>query len=318
MTEKQIALSKRPISRSPFLKTILRQKYLIMMLIPSLVLLVIFSYIPLWGWYMAFVNYKIGAPFFQQTFVGLKYFKELITDVQFHNAFKNTIIMSTLVITICGFIMPISFAVFINEIKNLNFKKTVQTISYLPHFVSWVVVSGIVIMVLSPESGIVNQILLGLHLIKAPINFLAQGKYFYGIITISELWKELGWNSIIFIAAIAGIDQEMYEAADIDGAGRFRKIWNVTLPSIRPTIVIILIVSIGGLINTGFEKQMLLRTPLTLEKAEVIDLYVLKYGIGMMRFSFGTAVGMFKSVISVALMLIANGFAKRFTDNSLI
>ncbi|MCL2322918.1 MAG: ABC transporter permease subunit [Oscillospiraceae bacterium] len=214
--------------------------------------------------------------------------------------------------------MPISFAVFINEIKNLNFKKTVQTISYLPHFVSWVVVSGIVIMVLSPESGIVNQILLGLHLIKAPINFLAQGKYFYGIITISELWKELGWNSIIFIAAIAGIDQEMYEAADIDGAGRFRKIWNVTLPSIRPTIVIILIVSIGGLINTGFEKQMLLRTPLTLEKAEVIDLYVLKYGIGMMRFSFGTAVGMFKSVISVALMLIANGFAKRFTDNSLI
>jgi len=312
MTEEKITLSKRP-----FLKTILRQKYLIMMLIPSFILLIIFSYVPLWGWYMAFVNYKIGTPFFQQTFVGLKYFKELITDTQFHNAFKNTIIMSTLGITICGFIMPISFAVFINEIKNLKFKKTVQTISYLPHFVSWVVVSGIVIMVLSPESGIVNQILLGLHLIKAPINFLAMGKYFYGIVTVSELWKELGWNSIIFIAAIAGIDQEMYEAADIDGAGRFRKIWNVTLPSIRPTIVIILIVSIGGLVNTGFEKQMLLRTPLTLEKADVIDLYVLKYGIGMMRFSFGTAVGMFKSFISIFLMLIANGFAKRFSDSSL-
>jgi ABC-type polysaccharide transport system, permease component len=313
MTEERIITAKRPFSL-----TLRRQKYLILMLIPSLVLLIIFSYIPLWGWYMAFVEYKIGTEFFEQTFVGLRYFKELMTDTRFQNAFQNTLIMSTLGITIGGFIMPISFAVFINEVKHIKFKKTVQTISYLPHFVSWVVVSGIVIQVLSPESGVMNEILLSLGLIKSPINFLAVGDYFYWIVTIADLWKELGWNAIIFIAAIAGIDQEMYEAADIDGAGRFRKIWNITLPAIRPTIIIIFIISIGGLVNTGFEKQMLLRTPLTLDKAEVIDLYVLKYGIGMMRFSFGTAVGIFKSVISVALMLITNALARRFSEESLI
>ena len=306
------------VRKNGFFQKLVKQRYLILLLLPMVVWVIVFAYIPLWGWYMAFVDYKVTLSFFEQNFVGLKYFKELLTDKQFHNAFKNTIIMSSLGISICGFIMPISFALLINEIKRMQFKKFVQTVSYLPHFVSWVVVSGIVIQVLSPESGVVNEILLKTGLIKQSINFLAMEKYFYGVITISELWKELGWNSIIFIAAIAGIDQEMYEAADVDGAGRLRKIWNITLPSIRPTILIILIISIGGLVSTGFEKQMLLSTPMTMDRAEVIDLYVLKYGIGLARFSFGTAVGIFKSVISVALMLTTNQLAKRFADESLI
>ena len=295
-----------------------KQRYLILMLLPMVVWVIVFSYIPLWGWYMAFVDYKVNLGFFQQQFVGLKYFKELLTDTQFHNAFKNTLIMSSLGISICGFIMPISFALLVNEVRKLRFKKFVQTVSYLPHFVSWVVVSGIVISVLSPGGGVVNEMLLKLRFIEQPINFLAMEDYFYGIITMSELWKELGWNSIIFMAAIAGIDQELYEAADVDGAGRMRKIWNVTLPSIRPTIIIILIMSVGGLVSTGFEKQMLLSTPMTMDRAEVIDLYVLRYGIGLARFSFGTAVGIFKSVISVALMLFTNQMAKKFADESLI
>ena len=288
------------------------------MLLPMAVWLIVFSYVPLWGWYMAFFDYKVGTNIFQQQFVGLKYFRELLTDSRFINAFKNTVVMSSLSITINGFIMPIAFAIMVNEVKRLSVKKAVQTISYLPHFVSWVVVAGIVSQALSPESGIINELLLKLHIIQSPINFLANEQYFYGVITLADLWKELGWNSIIFIAAIAGIDQELYEAADVDGAGRVGKIWNVTLPSIRPTIIIMLIISIGGLVSTGFEKQMLLRTPMTLDRAEVIDLYVLKYGIGLLRFSFGTAVGMFKSLISIVLMLSANGFAKKYSEESLI
>ena len=304
--------------KNPRLRRAYRQRYLILMLLPMVIWLIVFSYIPLWGWYKAFVNFRLGVPFLEQEFVGLRHFVDLFGSARFHNAFRNTIIMSLLSITINGFIMPIFFALVLNEVKPMRFKKAVQTISYLPHFVSWVVVSGIVIQVLSPETGIINQLLMQLRIIDAPINFLAREEYFYGIITVADLWKSLGWNSIIFFAAIAGIDQELYEAAEVDGAGRLRKIWNVTLPSIRPTIVIIFIISIGGLVSTGFERQMLLSNALTMNRAEVLDLYALRFGIGMMRFSYGTAVGIFKSVISVALMLTANYVSKRVSGDSLI
>ena len=266
---------------------------------------------------MAFVNYKPSLSLSEMEFVGFKYFVELFADPRFVNAFQNTIIMSFLGILLCGFVMPIMFALIINEVGNMMFKRVAQTISYLPHFVSWVVVSGIVLQVLSPETGIVNEILIKLNIIQAPIHFIAIDKYFYGIATISELWKELGWSAIIFISAIAGIDQEMYEAAEVDGAGRFRKMWSITLPSIKPTIMVILIISVGGLISTGFEKQFLLSNPLTIDKAEVIDLYALNYGINMVRFSFGTAVGIFKSLVSVTLMLVANAASKKYTEQSL-
>jgi len=287
------------------------------MILPMLIWILIFSYYPLWGWYMAFVSYKIGVPFFEQQFVGFKYFIELFSDIRFHNAFKNTVIMGALGITVNQFIMPIFFALLINEIRRLGIKKIFQTISYLPHFVSWVVVAGIVVNVLAPETGIVNELLFKFGLTKAPINFMAKENYFYGIVTISELWKELGWSSIIYIAAIAGVDQELYEAAQVDGASRLRKIRHVTLPSIRPTIIVMFIIAIGHLINTGFEKQFLLRNPITMDKAEVLDLYALKYGIGLLRFSFGTAVGMFKSIISVTLVLLTNFLAKRLSEDSL-
>ena len=289
------------------------------MIMPALAWLLVFVYYPLWGWHMAFVDYKLGRSFFEQTFVGLYYFKQLFADFRFHNAFRNTLIMSVLNLTICSFIMPILFALVLNEVKLLKFKKFVQSVSYLPHFVSWVVVSGIVIQSLSPSSGIINELLVKTGILSDPINFLGFEKYFYGIITISSLWKSMGWNSIIYIAAITAVDPELYESAVVDGATRLHKIFHITLPSIMPTIIIMFIISISGLVGgaAGYEAQMLLRNNLTAGRAEVLYPYSLSYGINMLRFSFGTAVGIFTSVISVSLMLIANFCFKRFSDLSL-
>ena len=301
------------------LRTTLRQYQLFLMILPAVAWLFIFQFYPLWGWYMAFVEYKLGRTFFEHRFVGLYYFKELFNDYRFYNAFKNTLIMSVLNLTICSFIMPVFFALILNEIKLVRFKKFVQSVSYLPHFVSWVVVSGIVIQSLSPSVGIINEVLVGLGILKNPINFLAFDNYFYGIITISTLWKTMGWSSIIYIAAITAVDQELYESAVVDGATRLQKIIHITLPSITPTIIIIFIISISGLAggSAGYEAQLLLRNNLTYGRAEVLYLYSLTYGINMLRFSFGTAVGIFTSVISVSLMLVTNFVFRRFTEQSL-
>lgn len=302
------------------LRTSLKQYQLFLMILPAVVWLLVFCYYPLWGWYMAFVEYKLGRTFFEQRFVGFHYFIELFKDFRFYSSFTNTLIMSSLNLTINGFIMPIFFALVLNEVKLPRFKKIVQSVSYLPHFISWAVVAGIVVQSLSPTEGVINELLLNLGILKEPMNFLAKESYFYGIITISTLWKSMGWSSIIYIAAISGVDQEQYEAAMVDGATRLQKIRHITFPAIRPTIIIMFIISISGLAggSAGFEAQMLLRNSLTSEKAEVLTLYSLKYGIQMLRFSFGTAVGIFTSVISVSLMLIANFFFKHFTDDSLI
>ena len=302
-----------------FIRTSLRQYQLFFMILPAVVWLFVFQFYPLWGWYMAFVEYKPGRTFFNQPFVGLYYFKQLFGDYRFHEAFKNTLIMSVLNLTICSFIMPVFFALILNEVRLIKFKKFVQSVSYLPYFVSWVVVSGIIVQSLSPTNGIINEVLVGIGILKEPINFLSFGKYFYGVITLSTLWKTMGWSSIIYIAAITSVDQELYEAAVVDGATRLQKIFHITLPSIMPTIIIIFIISISGLVggSAGWEAQLLLRNNLTAAKAEVLYLYSLTYGINMGRYSFGTAVGIFTSVISVSLMLIANFLFRRFSDHSL-
>jgi len=296
---------------------IYQQKYLFIMSVPIVIWLIIFAYIPLFGWSYAFIKFVPGKPIFQSEFVGFKYFIEMFQDGKFYNALLNTVIMASLSIVLTCFILPILFALLLNEVKGVAFKRIVQTVSYLPHFVSWVVVAGMFIQFLSPQSGIFNDFLRSLNLIKEPINFIGVPKYFYTIITSAAVWKTLGWNAIIYISAMAGVDQELYEAAAVDGAGRMRKIWNVTLPGIRPTVVILLVMNIGGLINGGFESQMLFSNGLNQEKAQVLSLYVLNYGIGLMRFSFGTAVGIFTSFVSFALVLIANFISKKTTEQSL-
>lgn len=298
-------------------KIIYKQKYLFIMSVPIIIWLLIFAYIPLGGWSFAFIKYKPGIPISHSEFVGFKYFIDMFQEPRFWNAFKNTIIMAALSISFSGFIFPIIFALLLNEVRSITYKRVIQTISYLPYFVSWVVVAGMTLQILSPDGGLINSLLSSLHIIKEPINFMGIPKYFYAIITTVTVWKTIGWNAIIFLSAIAGIDQELYEAASVDGAGRLRKIWNITLPCIRPTIIILLIMNIGGLVNGGFESQMLLTNGLNSKVTEVLNLYALNYGVKLLRFSYGTAIGIFISIVSLMLVVIANLISKKTTEQAL-
>jgi putative aldouronate transport system permease protein len=297
---------------SPWKKTwklIVNQRYLLLMIIPFVIWLIIFKYAPLWGWTMSFQDYKPGKHFFQQQWVGFKYFIILFKDRDFYMALRNTLAMSFLSL-IFGFTLPIILALMLNEVKNLLFKKSIQTISYLPHFVSWVIVASIFNRMLSTDNGVVNQLLVAIHMIPKPVQFMAYPEFFWSIVTIADVWKEVGWNSIIFLAAITGIPPELYEAANADGAGRFQKMWHITLPGIMPTVMVILILTIGNLINIGFEKQFLMRNSLVRDVSDVIDLYILDYGIKTSRYALGTAAGMLKSIVSVGLVFLANRISK--------
>ncbi|WP_018931110.1 ABC transporter permease subunit [Gracilibacillus lacisalsi] len=295
-----------------FFKRLSKQKALFLMSFPFVIWLLIFKYIPVAGWVMAFQDYKPQLGILEQEWVGFKHFKDLFNEPMFYRALENTLGMGILGL-VFGTLSAIAFALLLNEVRFLTLKKWTQTISYLPHFVSWVIVANIVITMLSPE-GIINNLLVGSGILDRPINFMAQPDMFWGIVTAADVWKETGWNAIIYLAAMAGVDPQLYEAAKVDGASRWRQMWHITLPSIRPVIIVLLILNIGNLINIGFEKQMLLGNNIVAEKALVIDLYALDYGIGMFRYSFGTAIGIFKSVISIILILICNGFAKRIGE----
>ncbi|MCI1774573.1 MAG: ABC transporter permease subunit [Paenibacillus lautus] len=317
VTKTESSIQPAAKKKKGFWTTFKEQKVLYGMSLPFIVIVFVFSYLPVWGWLMAFQNYKPGKGIFEQKWVGLDHFAALFADDKFYLVLRNTLAMSFMGL-IVGFTIPILFAVLLNELRGSVFKRTVQTISYLPHFVSWVVVAGIVTKMLSTDGGAVNQLLMWLGLIDQPIQFMAQGNLFWYIVTGSDIWKEMGWSAIIYLAAISGIDQEQFEAAKVDGASRIRQIWHITLPSIAPTIAILMIMSIGHLISIGFEKQFLLGNPLVVDYSQVLDLYALNYGLGMGRFSFGTAIGMFNSIVSIILLLLANGAFKKFTKQSIM
>jgi putative aldouronate transport system permease protein len=300
-----------------FLRMAVQNRYLYAMSLPFVIWVFVFSYLPLWGWTMAFQKFRPGRSFFEQEWVGFEHFQKLFQDEMFYLVMRNTLAMSFMGL-IAGFTVPIIFAVLLNEVRQMFFKRFAQTISYLPHFVSWVVVAGIVTKMLSTENGAVNDVLMFIGIINEPIQFMAKGEWFWGIVTAADVWKETGWNAIIYLAAIAGIGPELYEAAKVDGANRIQQIWHITLPGIRSTIIILLIMSIGHLISIGFEKQFLLGNNLVREYSQVLDLYALNYGLAMGRFSFGTAINIFNSVVSVILLFAANGLFKRITKESIM
>lgn len=293
------------------------QKVLYMMSVPFVLWVLVFQYLPLWGWTMAFQNYKPGKSFLEQKWVGFEHFAALFQDDRFYLVLRNTLAMSSLGL-FAGFVFPVMFALLLNEVRVQVLKRFVQTVSYLPHFVSWVVAAGIVSKMLSTDGGVVNAVLMSLHVIDQPIQFMAKGHMFWGIVTAADVWKETGWNAIIYLAAIAGIGPELYEAARVDGASRLRQMWHITLPGIRPTIIVLLIMSIGHLIGIGFERQFLLGNHMVSDYSEVLDLYSLKYGLEMGRYSFGTAINIFNSVISLMLLFIANGAFKRIANESIM
>ncbi|MGG3310214.1 ABC transporter permease subunit [Paenibacillus sp. FSL W8-0187] len=303
--------------KQPITWTLIKnQKQLIMMSVPLMLYIILFAYVPVWGWTMAFQDYKPARDFGQQTWVGLKHFKFLFTDDNFLRVLRNTVGMS-LINLVLGFVTAIILALLLNEIKKVFWKRTVQTISYLPHFLSWIIVTGIVATSLASD-GIINDLLMKLQIIQEPILWLSEGKYFWGIVGSSHVWKEVGWNTIIYLAAIASIDPALYEAAEIDGASRYRKMLHVTLPGIKATIVILLIMSIGHILEAGFEVQYLLGNGLVVDWAETIDIFVLKYGIAQGNYSMATAGGIFKTVVSVTMLLLANWTAKRLGEERLL
>lgn len=287
------------------------------MSMPMVLLKILFAYVPLVGWVMAFQNYKPAKSFFDQEWVGLDKFKFLFSDAVFLHDIRNTLAMS-LINLVLGFVTSILLALLLNEIKNMVFKRTIQTISYMPHFLSWVIVAGIVQNVLSTDSGIINDLMLRIGVIDSPVNFLGEPKYFWGIVGASNVWKEVGWNTIIYLAAMSSIDPALYEAASIDGAGRFNKIIHVTIPAIKSTFVMLLIMNIGNVLNAGFEVQYLLGNGPVQEVSETIDIFVLKYGMQKNDYALGTAAGIFKSVISVVLVFGANWISGKLGEDKLV
>ena len=299
------------------LKLLGKQKLLILMSVPFVLYIILFRYIPLWGWTMAFQDYKPYKTFAEQDWVGFKWFAQLFTEKEFLLSLRNTVGMS-LISTALGYITAILIAVFLNEVRYIGIKRFVQTVSYLPHFLSWVIVCGLVANVLSVEDGILNDILLGLHLVKAPIQWLAVPKYFWHIIGWTYVWKEVGWNTIVYLGAMTAIDPCLYEAAQIDGCGRLRKIWHITLPGIKPTIIIMMIMSAGHILDANFEMPFFLQNGLIIDYANTIDLYVLKFGFKLFNFSLATAAGIFKNGVNIILLLLANWLAKRAGEERLI
>ncbi|MBO5070312.1 MAG: sugar ABC transporter permease, partial [Roseburia sp.] len=257
-------------------KEIKRQKVLLIWSAVFVIYGIIFYYLPLGGWIMAFQNYKPKDGFFHSAFVGLEKFKFLFSDATFLKVLRNTLGMGVLNL-VCTFVMAIVFAILLNEIHSKIGKKTVQTISYMPHFLSWIIVTGILHDALS-SNGIINELLVNLNIIDSPINFFANPSYFWPIVAFANVWKETGWNAIIYLSAITAIDPCLYEAASIDGGGRWAKIKYITLPGIRPTIMILLLMNVGNVLNAGFEVQYLLGNGLVKSVSDTIDIYVLTWG----------------------------------------
>lgn len=291
------------------------QRHVQIMALLGVAWMIVFNYVPMYGIIIAFKEYNIVRSIAEAPWVGFDHFKEFFQDDNFVNVMKNTLGIS-LIKLIVGFPLPIIFALFLNEMRSVRFKKAVQTISYLPHFLSWVVLGGILTTWLS-DVGIINDLLLALHLIQEPISYLAEPNYFWGIVVASDVWKELGWSAIIYLAAITSISPEMYEAATIDGAGRFQKMWYITLPSIKATISILFILAVGGVLNSNFDQILVLRNALNESASNVIDIYVYQTGMLSGRYSYSTAVGLFKSVIALILLLLANRVTKKLNDTSL-
>nr|WP_157273470.1 ABC transporter permease subunit [Paenibacillus sp. oral taxon 786] len=282
------------------------------MLLPAIILIFIFSYLPMYGIIMAFQDYNIFVGIWESPWAGLKHFRMFFDSPEFTNVIRNTILISLMKLCI-GFPAPILLALFLNEVGNMWFKRLTQTISYLPHFMSWVIISGFVASILSVDSGSLNILLQKIGLIEEPINFLSSAKYFWVILTSANVWKEIGFSSIVYLAAIASIDPQIYEAAAVDGATRFKRMIIITIPSIMPIVMVFLVLAIGNLLSAGFDDILLLgSSPLVQDVAQVLDTYVYKYGILSSRLSYATAVGLLKSVISVGLLFGANKMARKY------
>lgn len=288
------------------------KKYLpfYLFLLPAIILVILFCYMPMEGLMIAFKDYKMARGIEGSEWVGMKHFQALFADPNFYRVLGNTLKISILTL-LTTFPMTIIFALLVNEILNTRFKSVVKTITYMPHFLSWVVVGTFVYQLLSPTGGVVNAIFLKLGILDKPLYFMAQKDLFVPIYLIANLWKTTGYSIVIYLATIAGIDTSLYDAASIDGANRFRRILNITLPAMFPTMCTMLILNIGSLVSVGFDPVFNLYNDATYQTADVISTYVYRKGMVESRYDFSTAIGLFQNVVSLVLVLIANWFARK-------
>jgi putative aldouronate transport system permease protein len=280
-----------------------RHRTLMLMFLPGFAFVLLFNYGPIYGVQIAFKDYNISKGIWGSEWVGLKHFISFFTVPDNLRLLKNTIVISVLKL-VFSFPMPIILAIMINEIGNRSFKRVVQTISYLPHFISWVIIAGIVTAVLSPSTGVVNVIIKALG--GRPIYFMTNSTWFRPVLVISNIWKEIGWSSVIYLAALSGVDPQLYEAAMIDGSTRMQRVRHITLPSILSVVAIILILSMANILNAGFDQVFNMYNPSVYGVSDIIDTYVYRVGLGQMQFSFTTAMGLFKSLVGLVMVVIVN------------
>lgn len=307
--------NKEKVKKSTQIKKAIKKDFwLYVLLLLPIIYYVVFKYIPMYGIILAFRKYESGKSIFGTEWVGFKYFARFMSDATFWNTFKNTFLLSIYNFLI-GFPVPIIFALLLNEINNKVFKKFVQTVSYLPKFFSTVVVVGIMQSLLSPSIGIINQLLQRLG--HEAIFFMNESSWFRTIYIVSDIWQFMGWNAILYMAALSNVDPQLYEAAEVDGASRWRQTLSVTIPGIMPTIVITFILSAGHILSVGFEKVLLMYNPNIYDTADVLQTYIYRLGIVGNNYSYTTAMGLFQSLISLVLIWSVNKFSKKFSETSL-
>ena len=283
-------------------------------MIPPVTFMIVFKFLPLTWISMAFKEYNIFRGLAESPWVGLQHFKRLFQAEEFYQVFRNTLLINIYRIVFL-FPAPIVIALLLNEVRNIAFKRVVQTIIYIPHFLSWVVIAAIFIQILSVDGGLVNQVIAALGL--KPVSFLMDKRFFRGILVFTAGWKDVGWNTIIYLAAITSIDPNLYEAAMVEGAGRFRKMWSITLPGIATTVVVLLLLRLGQVLGSNIDQVLMFYNPLVYEVGDVLGTYVYRMGLGKMEYSFGTAVGLFNSVIGFVLLISANALTRRLGDRSI-
>lgn len=312
--EASTSLNRKSSLKVRFLKAMKRDYHLYLLCIPALLFVIIFEYGPMYGVQIAFKDYSPARGITGSNWVGFKHFIRFFESPQFFNILKNTLGISFYAL-LAGFPIPIFIALLLNQTSNLRFKKTVQTTIYAPHFISVVVLCGMITVFLAPRTGIVNGVLQMLGMEE--VFFLAKPKLFNDIFVWSDIWQNTGWGSIIYIAALSAVNPELYEAAKMDGAGKLKTIWHVDIPSILPTIVIMFIMRTGSFMNVGFQKAFLLQNPLNIESSEIISTYVYKVGLIQSQFSYSTAIGLFNTVVNITLILSVNAICKKINETSL-
>ncbi len=312
--KRTIKRNQRDLRRYNRKKAFQRDKYLWLLVLPGIIWYAIFAYAPMYGLVIAFKDFSPFKGIWGSPWVGIKWFKDFFSSHYFWRLIRNTLLINVYGL-LWGFPAPIIFALLLNELQHEGFKKFSQTVSYLPHFISTVVIVGIVMDFLSPSTGLINRMIRALG--GETIHFMIEPGWFRTIYIASGIWQGIGWNSIIYLAAISGIDQELYEAATVDGASRLRKMWHITIPGILPTVVILLILNLGSLLSVGYEKIILMYNPRTYETADVISTYVYRRGIGDAEYSFATAVGLFQNIINFIMIATFNQISKKVSEISL-